>query len=181
MRMTLLFVIATATTLAGGCRRAPDGLPLTAPGDETRLGTVSATWLRTDEERGFANAARLDEPEVRFRYRLDLHNGVDEKLFVRLEQFQLVDAAGLPIGTADASVACTLAAGTTQNVLAGDVWLRKRDADRVKAFQVKRFAAALDDEGRARYRAWLLAGRPGDEAQVEQEIARQAAAPACGG
>lgn len=167
--------------LLAACRRTPDGLPLAAPGDDARLGTVSATWRPTEDERGFANAVRLDEPEVRFRYRVDMHNGVDEKLFVRLERFELVDAAGLTVAAADSTVECTLGPGTTEGALAGDVWIRKRDTDRVRDFRIRRFAAALGEDGRARYRAWLLKGRPGEEAAIDGEIARQAGAPPCGG
>jgi hypothetical protein len=164
-----------------GCRRSPDGLPLTAPGADDRLGTVRATWQPTEDERGFRNAARLDEPEVRFRYRVDVHNGADDKLFVRLDRFALVDEAGMPVANADDTVECTLGPGTVEGTLAGDVWVRKRDAERVKSFSIRRVAAALGDEGRAHYRAWLLKGRPGDEAAIDQEIARQAAAKPCGG
>jgi len=179
---TRLAVAAVATILGFlGCHRSPDGLPLTAPGDETRLGTVSATWQATSEERGFANAARLAEPEVRFRYRVDVHNAGDEKLFVRLDRFELVDAGGMTVASTDDTVECTLGAGTAEGALAGDVWVKKRDAERVKTFGVRRFAAALDDDGRAQYRAWLLQGRPGDAAAIEQEIARQAAAKPCAG
>jgi hypothetical protein len=175
--------IATALLLVAfvGCRRTPEGLPLTAPGDDTRVGTVSATWQATDAERGFANAARLDEPEVRFRYRVDVHNADDEKLFLRLDRFELVDDAGMTVATADGDAECTLGAGTTEGVLAGDVWVRKRDIKRVHDFRVRRFAAPLDDDGRAHYRAWLLTGRPGDAAAIDQEIARQAAAKPCAG
>ncbi len=164
-----------------GCQRAPEGLPLTAPGDDARLGTVSATWQATSEERGFANAARLDEPEVRFRYRVDVHNQGDEKLFVRLERFELVDEAGMALAAAGETVECTLGAGNAEGALAGDVWVKKRDAGRVKSFGVRRFAAALDDDGRAQYRAWLLQGRPGEEAAIDREIARQAGAKPCTG
>jgi hypothetical protein len=172
---------AAMLVVLAACRRTPDGLPLAAPGDDARLGTVSATWQATEDERGFANAARLDEPEVRFRYRVDVHNGVDEKLFVRLERFELVDASGLAVAAADGTVECTLGPGTTEGALAGDVWVRKRDTGRAKDFSIRRFAAALDEKGRARYRAWLLQGRPGDEAAIEREITRQAAAPPCAG
>lgn len=179
-RTAIVFVVVGMIAMVAACRRTPEGLSLTAPGDEARLGTVSASWQPTEEERGFANAARLDEPEVRFRYRVDVHNGEGEKLFVRLERFELVDDGGHAVAAADASVECTLAAGTTEAVLAGDIWVRKRDAERVRDFRIRRFAAALDDEGRTHYRSWLLAGRPGDEAAVDREITRQAALPACG-
>lgn len=173
---------AIALLLIGsGCRRAPEGMPLTAPGDDTRLGTVSASWQTTEEERGFANAARLDEPEVRVRYRVDVHNADDAKLFVRLEAFELVDEKGMTVATAAERLECTLGAGTAAGALAGDVWVPKRDLDRVHDFRVRRFAAALDDDGRARYRAWLLQGRPGDTEAIDQEIARQAAAKLCAG
>ena len=113
------------------------------------------------------------------RYRVDVHNAGNEA-FVRLDRFELVDDGGM-----------TVAARTTRwsarsgrdrrGPLAGDVWVKKRDAERVKSFAVRRFAAALDDDGRAQYRAWLLQGRPGDEATVDQEIARHAAAKPCAG
>jgi len=61
------------------------------------------------------------------------------------------------------------------------VWVRKRDAERVRDFRIGRFAAALGDKRRARYRAWLLQGRPGEDAAIDQEIARQAAAKPCAG
>jgi hypothetical protein len=174
-------VVVILVAVVAGCQRSPDGLLLTAPGDEDRLGTVSATWQPTDDERGFKNAARLDEPEVRFRYRVDVHHGADDKLFVRLDRFALVDEAGMTLASADDMVECTLGPGTAEGTLAGDVWVRKRDAERVKNFRIRRFAAALGDEGRAQYRAWLLEGRPGDEAAIDQEIARQAAAKPCAG
>ena len=180
MRITPVVAAAMLVVLAT-CRRTPDGLPLPAAGDDARLGTVSATWQATEDERGFANAVRLDEPEVRFRYRVDVHNGVDEKLFVRLERFELVDASGLVVAAADGTVECTLGSGTTEGALVGDVWVRKRDTGRVQDFRVRRFAAALDEDGRARYRAWLLQGRPGEEAAIDREITRQAAAQPCAG
>lgn len=179
---TRVAVAAVATFLVFvGCQRSPDGLPLTAPGDDTRLGTVSGTWHATPDERGFANAARLDEPEVRFQYRVNVHNESDQKLFVRLERFELVDEGAMALATATDAVECTLGAGTAEGVLAGDVWVKKRDAERVKNFAVRRFAAALDDDGRAQYRAWLLQGRPGDATAIDQDIARQAAAKPCAG
>ncbi len=164
-----------------GCHRSPDGLPLTAPGEDDRLGTVSATWQQTKDVRGFANAVRLDEPEVLFRYRVDVQNEGDEKLFVRLDRFELVDAAGMTVAAAADTVECTLGAGTAEGTLAGDVWVRKRDAERVRDFRIRRFAAALGDDGRAQYRAWLLQGRPGEAAAIDQEIARQAGAKSCAG
>jgi hypothetical protein len=181
--MTTRFAVAAVGLLltVAGCQRSPDGLPLTAPGDDDRLGTVSATWQATDDERGFKNAARLEEPEVRFRYRVDVHNSADDKLFVRLVRFALVDEAGMALASADDVVECTLGPGTAEGTLTGDVWVRKRDTERVKNFSIRRFTAALGDEGRAHYRAWLLEGRPGDEAAVDQEITRQAAAKPCGG
>jgi hypothetical protein len=181
--MTMRLAAAAVGMLVAfvGCHRSPDGLPLTAPGDDARLGTVSASWQATEDERGFANAARLDEPEVRFRYRVDVHNGGDEKLFVRLDRFELVDEAGMTVAAAADTVECTLGPGTAEGAVAGDVWVRKRDAERVRDFRIRRFAAALDDEGRAQYRAWLLQGRPGDEAAVDQAIAREAAAKPCAG
>lgn len=181
--MTTRRAVTAIALLLGfvGCHRSPEGLALGAPGGDARLGTVSATWQRTDDERGFANAARLDEPEVRFRYRVDLHNESDDKLYVRLDGFALVDEAGMAVANATDSVECTLGAGTAEGALSGDVWVKKRDAERVKSFGIRRFAARLGDEGRAQYRAWLLQGRGGDEAGVDREIAQQAAAKPCAG
>lgn len=182
MRQRIVTLAASGMLIVlAACRRTPEGLPLLAPGDDTRLGTVSATWQATEDERGFANAVRLDEPEVRFRYRVDAHNGVGDKLFVRLDRFELVDAAGLMVAAADGTVECTLGSGMTEGALAGDVWVRKRDTGRVKDFRIRRFAAALDEDGRAHYRTWLLQGRPGEEAAIDQEITRQASAPPCAG
>jgi hypothetical protein len=177
---TAVVAVAALATFAA-CHRTPDGLPLTAPDDATRLGTVSATWQATADERGFAKGARLAEPELRFRYRVDAHNGVGDKLFVRLDRFELVDEKGMTVAAAEESVECTLGAGTSEGALAGDVWVRKRDADRVRDFRIRRFAAALDDDGRKAYRAWLLKGRPGEDTAVDQEIAKQAAAKPCAG
>jgi len=175
--------IFAATALVGlvACQRDPEGLPLTAPGDAGRLGTVSATWQATPDERGFAKGSRLAEPEIRFRYRVDVHNADDEKLFVRLDDFDLVDQQGMTVATAEERVECTLGAGTAEGALTGEVWVPKRDVDRVHDFRVRRFAAALDEDGRKAYRAWLLQGRPGEDAAVDREIASQAAAKPCGG
>jgi hypothetical protein len=178
---TRIAAMAVGMLVTFGCRRSPDGLPLTAPGDDARLGTVSATWQATKDERGFANAVRLDQPQVRFRYRVDVHNARDEKLFVRLDRFELVDEAGTTVAAADDTVECTLGAGTAEGTLAGDVWVRKRDAERVRDFRIRRFAAALGDKARVKYRTWLLQGRPGEDAAIDQEIARQAAAKPCTG
>src|SRR6185369_8589644 len=145
MRTAIAAAAATMLVVAA-CHREPDGLPLAAPGDDARLGTVTATWKATEDERGFADAVRLDEPQVRFRYRVDVHNRGGKKLFVRLDRFELLDGTGLALATADGSRECTLGSGTAEGALAGDVWVRKRDADRVQGFRLRRFAAALDQD-----------------------------------
>ena len=157
-----------------------DTIKLAAPFNEnTIVGEVSAVWNNTAEERGFAGGDRLKEPEVRFRYRLDVRNKLGDKLFVRLGGFELVGENALPLGSDQASVQCVLGTGATPAILEGDAWIPKRIAGSVKAFQVSHLAVPLSDRGRALYREWLLQGRPGAAAEVDAEIGRYAAAPAC--
>ena len=157
-----------------------DTIKLAAPFNEnTIVGEVSAVWSNTAAERGFAGGDRLKEPEVRFRYRLDVRSKLGDKLFVRLGGFELVGENGLPLGSDQTNVECIVGSGATPAILQGDVWIPKRVAGSVKAFRVSHLAIPLSDRGRALYREWLLQGRPGAAAEIDAEIARHAAAPAC--
>jgi len=177
--LALASVILVAVS-AAGCSRDHNAIALTAPFNEsTKIGEVTATWENAGDERSFADAARLAEPEVRFRFRVDARNKLDDPLFVRLGSFQLVDAAGLTLGTATGEVVCALGAGTTEGVLSGDVWVRKKAANNVGGFRVSHFAVPLSERGRSLYREWLLQGRTQDAAQIDAEIARYASAPPC--
>jgi hypothetical protein len=167
--------------LAAGCSRGDEvGIPLTAPFDRQRVvGSVTAEWKATDEERAFADGRRLEEPEVRVRYRVDVRNDLEDKVFVRLDAFTLVDTDGLTLGADRAEVACTLGTGAIEGVLAGDVWLPKRALERVQTFRVGHLAVPLSERGRSLYREWRMAGQSGAEAAVDAEITGYGAAPAC--
>ncbi len=143
------------------------------------MGRTSATWTVTDEQRAFADATRLDEPEIRVRYRLDVESDLQDKVFVRLTGFTFVDEDGLALGSDAGEAACTLAPGKTEAVLSGDVWLERAASARISDFRVADHAVPLSDPGRALYREWQLQGRPGAAAEIDGEIARYAAAPPC--
>lgn len=177
MRTVVLGALGIALA---ACARDTTTEPLVAPFNErTILGEVSAVWSNTSEERGFAGGTRLQEPEIRFQYRVDVRNRLGDKLFVRPGDFQLVDEHGLALGSDGASVECSLGSGATQAILTGDVWVRKRAVSKVRTFRIARFAVPLNERGRGLYREWLLQGRPGAAAAIDAEIARYAAAPPC--
>jgi len=163
-----------------GCRRDTSKIDLVAPFDDGRvLAEVRATWSPGAEKRTFAGGRRLKETEQRFQYKVDVRNRQSDKLLVRLDTFALIDKAGLEIGRDETRVECVLSADGADALLSGEVWLPERAAKDVHGFAVGHSAVPLDDKGRAFYRDWLLKGRPGATAEVDAEIARDAAAPAC--
>ena len=163
-----------------GCSRDPHTLPLATPWDaRSTLGEVHAAWNSSGEERAFANAMRLKEPQVQFRYRVDVNNRSGDKLFVRLANFQLAGGQGLEVAADTARIECTLAAGETPGVLAGELWVPRSQVDKIDGFRISALAVPLSDRGRARYRDWLKEGRTEKGADVEAELAQYAAAPAC--
>jgi hypothetical protein len=175
-------VSVSLAALLAACSRDQGTVSLVPPYDDgDKLGTVHATWDNTGEERGFAAGTRLKEPEVRFRYRLDVRNRSDDKLFLRLENPEFVDDNGLAVGQAPAKVECTLQTGESKDVLTGELWVPKSAAPSVRSLRVSRFAVALGERPLRRYREWLLRGRPNEAAQIDAEIAIQAAVPACVG
>jgi hypothetical protein len=178
LRLSLFIVLLLPLA---ACSRDSGGVVLTAPfNDATEIGRVTAKWENTGEERAFADASRLKEPEVRFQYGVDVTNDMDHTMFVRLGGFQLLSKEGLELGRDDAKVECTLGTRGAQGVLSGSVWIPKGSADRVASFQIGHFAVPLNDRGRALYRESLLATRPGEAQAIDAEIAAYAAAKGCG-
>lgn len=174
--------LAIALAVLAGCTRdGGEGVPLAAPFDEVRVfGTVTAAWQATDEERAFAGGVRLAAPEVRVRYRLDVETELEDKAFIRLSGFTLVDEDGHALGDpAPETVACTLGSGRLERVLAGDVWIPESAVARINGFRVERLAVPLSERGRGLYHAWRLEGRPDAAPAVDAEIAGYAAAPPC--
>lgn len=169
------------TLLLAACSH-DNGHPLSPPFDDrTVLGSVSAVWTETSDQRGFAEGDRLQQPQVRLQYRVDVRNRTNQKVFIRLGNFQLVDAQGLPLGADQASIECDLPDGQLNGVLRGDVWLPIDARRKVSGFRIASLAIPLDDKGRDKYRAWQLQGRPDAGAEIDKEIARLAAAPTCSG
>jgi hypothetical protein len=178
-------VLASVLAVSGllvlaGCWGDSSGVYVTAPFNEkTELAEVSAVWKNTGEERVFAEASRLDEAQVRFQYRVDVENRLDDKLYLDLGKLELLDEEGLSLGGDTTEVKCVLGAGRSEAVLQGNVWVDKRLAKTVEGFRVDRFGVPLSDRGRAMYREWLLQGRPGEAAKIDAELAVYAGAPAC--
>jgi hypothetical protein len=181
-RRLALVGVALIAAAVPGCSRSGHTASLAAPyDDDESLGEITAVWDNTGEERGFDGGARLKQPEVRFRYRLDARNRSGDKLFLRLADMQLVDRGGLTLGKHVVQIECTLNAGDTDGVLSGDVWVPKSAVDDIDGFRVTRLAIPLGAHSLQRYRDWLLQGRPNDAAQVDAEVAKHAGAPACAG
>jgi len=178
----VLAVAAAAGLLAAGCSRPGTSLPLTAAFDDgRRVGAVSVVWESTGDERAFAGGARLAEPETRVRYRVDVTNRNDDKVFVRLSDIRLVTEGGVTVATDAVRRECILSPGDTPAVLNGEIWVPRAKLDTLAAADLSRFAAPLGERDLPAYRAWLLQGRAGSEAQVDAEIAAQAGAPPCAG
>jgi len=180
LRVILVMLGPFSVMLTTGCSRDAHTLPLSAPYNDDTVGVLSATWTNSGEERAFSGGARLKEPEVRFRYRLDARNDGKDKLYLRLSDVTFADSDGLALGSDPARIACTLNAGQTDGILAGDIWVPKAAAEKVHGVRVSRVAVPLGTAEVTRYRAWLLQGRPNETAQVDAEIAALAAAPTCG-
>ncbi len=163
-----------------GCSHDDDGVTLRAPfNDATKLARVTAVWSATKETRTFAEASKLKEPEVRFQYRVDIDNDLQDRLYVKLDGFELVDEKGLALGRDAATTVCTLNPGRTESILSGGVWLPQRTADAVRNFRVGHFAVPLSARGLGMYREWLLQSRPDQTAAIDAELAVYAAAPPC--
>jgi hypothetical protein len=176
----LAFAGALALVLAASCSRNPGALTLTAPfNEDTKLGELTAVWKATGQERAFANASRLKEPEVEVQYRVDAQNSMKDPVFVRLGGFELLSGDGLALARDEAQIECALAPGRTQGVLSGSVWIAKSAAAKAGRFDVRRFAAPLGERGRALHREWLRQNRPGQDAAVDAELQAYGSAPAC--
>lgn len=182
MKAFLLAGIAAtfASIVLGGCWRDSNGVYVTAPFNEaTELAELHAVWRNTGEERAFADASRLDEAQVRFQYRVDVHNHLEERLYLQLGKFELLDDARLSLGSADDGIRCVLAAGKIEGLLEGSVWVAKGSAEKVGGFRLDRFGVPLSERGRAMYREWLLQSRPEEGGAIDAELAVYASAPPC--
>ena len=168
-----------STTTLSSCSRDEGAVVLTPPYADDKIGDVSAVWSNTGEERAFAEGRRLDGPEVRFRYRVDVRNRLQEKVFLRLDEFSLIAADGLEIAKDRARVECALNAGRTTGVLSGEIWVPKRRVQEVQRFHIRHISVPLSERALASYREWLLQGRPGAAAEIDAEINLAAAAPSC--
>jgi hypothetical protein len=177
----LLPVVALTILPSLGCRSESSHLSLVAPFNEhAKIGEVTATWVASGEERTFAGGARLRQPEMRFQYRVQVRNLLQDKLYVELADFQLTDAQGMELAADSRRSECVLAAEGSAVSLAGEIWLPRRSKERIAGFEVRRFAAPLSERGRALYREWLLQGRPRDTAEVDKRFSVYAGAPQCG-
>lgn len=175
------FVVVVFLVSLLACSRDSGGVLLTPPfNDATEIGRVTAVWENTGEERAFADATRLKEPEVRFQYRVDVKNDMDHPMFVRLGGFQLLSKEGLEVGRENSNVECIVGTRGAQGALSGSVWVAKHSADRVGSFQIGHVAVPLNDRGRALYREFLLSTRPEEAQAIDAEIAGYAAAKGCG-
>jgi hypothetical protein len=153
---------------------------LTPPFDgHAKIGEVTASWQTTGEERAFAEGRKLETPEVRFQYRIDVRNRLEDKMFVRLSEFRLMNAGGGELAKDVRRVDCILSVGDSSGVIRGEVWVAKDAADDISGFGITHFSVPLGEIGRGHYREWALQGRTGDAATVDAEIAGYAAAPAC--
>lgn len=171
---------APLLSIGASCSRNPDAVLLAAPfNDETELGEVMAVWKPTGQERSFADAARLEKPQVEIQYRVDVRNDMKDPIFVRLGDFELLSRDGLALAIDQRQVGCTVAPGQTQGVLTGSVWAAKGAAEQAGRFTIHRFAVPLSERGRALYREWLLERRPGQEKEVETELQGYATAQPC--
>ena len=173
-------LIVVGASILCGCWRDSDGVYVTAPfNDQTKLAEIEAVWRNTGEERAFADATRLAEPEVRFQYRVDVVNRLEDRLYVRIGNLELVDADSLSLGSAAEKINCVLDAGKTEALLDGSVWIPKRAAKKVADFRLERYGVPLSERGRAMYREWLLQTRPGEEAEIDADLTRYANTSPC--
>jgi len=173
-------LVAVCSLPLSGCWRDADGVYVAAPFNErTKLAQVEAVWRNTGEERAFADATRLDEPQVRFQYQVDVENRLEDRLYLHLGKLELLDDERLSLGTASEEVTCVLDTGKTESLLEGNVWVAKRSAKKVSGFRLERFGVPLSERGRAMYREWLLQSRPGEERAIDAELTEYANAPPC--
>jgi hypothetical protein len=177
MRLVLLLMVMVA---CAACSRDGSKVLLTPPfNDNTKVGEVTARWDDSGEERSFADGRKLEEPETRLRYRVDVRNRLEDKLFVRLSDFRLVAEGGAELGKSAGQIECVLSVGESTGVLSGDVWMTKRAVRSITGFGVTHYSLPLSERGQALYREWALQGRKGDAPTIDAEIQKYSSAPPC--
>jgi hypothetical protein len=175
-----LSVVAMVVLASAACSREANKVVLTPPFDEqAKIGEITAQWEATAEERAFADGRKLDEVQVRVHYRVDALNRLQDKLFVRLGDFRLLNESGIELGKDTGRIECALSAGQSNGVLSGDVWLSSRAVKNVGGFGITHLAVPLSERGRALYREWALKERAAEASTVDVDIQRFAAAGSC--
>lgn len=162
-----------AIVAAGGCQRGQPELPLIAAFSvETEVGRLRPAWHETGATRPGPNGV-----EREIAYRVDAHNALSDRVYLRLGGVRLL-GGGAVVGRDERVRECALAPGETEAVLSGTVWVGAAPPDGI---EVDRIAVPLSERGRAFYREFLIAQRPGDQAAIDAEIAAKSNVPACGG
>ena len=178
-RVACIGMLWLAGIALSACSRDKGTIYLVAPfNDSTKIGDVTATWTNTGEERAFADGKRLDAPQVKLQYAINVRSRLDDKAFVRLQDFKLM-AGSEEVGKDSARVECVLPVGDSPRILTGEVWIATDRAKNVNGFEVTHFAVPLSERGRSLYREWSLQGRPDQAAAVDSEITAYASAPPC--
>ena len=147
-------------------------MAVTAPfNEETTIATVMASWETQPA------AAGASEENVHFVARVS--NRLADRLYVRLDNFELTDASGAPVVSSPLRRGCIVAANADSVVLSGDLRLRRGSAARIAGFRVERFGVPLSERGRSIYREFLLQSEKFTAAQVDGEIQGYLNAESC--
>lgn len=157
------------TLLLAACRGREDGLFIVAPfNDETKIAAVQASWRPIGDPSGAPD---------RVSYEVRVENRLADRLYVRLEDFALKDAAGRTIARGQTKRACVLAPHAAQVVLKGELSLPPGVG--IAAFDVARFGVPLSERGRGIYREFVLQSPVKTPAAVDAEIAAYMSAEPC--
>jgi len=166
-----LSLLGAALACGTGCHRGSQALFVTAPfNDETRIAKVTAQWQ-------IAPATPGDGETVHVEVRVE--NQLADRLYVKLEGLELVDARGAAVVSSDAARACVLGGQETANVLSLDLRLARGSGERVSGFGVERFGAPLSERGRGIYREFLIQTEGRTPEEADAELNRYSAAGPC--
>jgi hypothetical protein len=144
---------------------------LAAFSDDTVVGDLSATW--TDAPA----ADRSAQPDRPVHVRVQASNRLGDRLYVELREFRLVTADGNAVALG--SAACTLAPEASGVMLERDVWIPGSASNSIRGFRVDPLAVPLSARGRAFYREFLLAQRPGTADEIDSLLAGYTASAPC--